>query len=297
MKDKIIYGIIFSFFWLMACLPFWILYLISDFLSFLLYRVIRYRRKVVRTNLQNSFPDKDIEEIKSIERKFYQYICDYFVEEIKTLRLSHKQLLKRMNYFNQQEFLDCIEEFGGVVLLIPHYANFEWIIGMGAIMKDGDLPVQVYKPLRNKYFDKLFRHIRSRFGGHNVAKHSTVRELVKLKRNGVKMAVGLISDQNPSGNDARYWTNFLNQDTVFMDGAERIAKMMRFPVLYCDLERIKRGHCNMTFRLITKYPKETAEGEITESFARAIEKTIYRNPPYWFWSHKRWKHRREQVNG
>lgn len=295
MKDKIIYGIIFSFFWLMACLPFWILYLISDFLSFLLYRVIRYRRKVVRTNLQNSFPDKDIEEIKSIERKFYQYICDYFVEEIKTLRLSHKQLLKRMNYFNQQEFLDCIEEFGGVVLLIPHYANFEWIIGMGAIMKDGDLPVQVYKPLRNKYFDKLFRHIRSRFGGHNVAKHSTVRELVKLKRNGVKMAVGLISDQNPSGNDARYWTNFLNQDTVFMDGGERIAKMMNLPVFYCDLFRVKRGFGKVNFEVISLEPKQTKEGEITQAFAEKIECTIRRNPPYWFWAHKRWKHKRENA--
>lgn len=296
MKDKILYGLVFGFFWLLACLPFWALYLISDLLSFILYRVVGYRRKVVRTNLTNSFPDKSLDEIKKIERKFYHYIADYFVEEIKIMRLSHKQLLKRMSYHNQKLFLDCIEEYGGVVLLIPHYANFEWIIGMGAIMKEGDLPVQIYKPLRNQYFDKLFNYIRSRFGGYNVKKHSTVRELVRLKRDGIKMAVGLIADQNPSSNDARYWTTFLNQDTVFMDGAERIAKMMRFPVLYCDLERIKRGYCKMTFRLVTKEPKATADGEITEAFARHIEETIHREPAFWFWSHKRWKRKREHQD-
>lgn len=297
MKDKIIYGLIFGVFWLIASLPFRILYLISDVLAFLLYRVVGYRRKVVRNNLTNSFPDKELSEIIKIEKQFYQYISDYFMEEIKTMRISHKQLMRRMEYHNQKEYLDLIEEYGGVILLIPHYANFEWIIGMGAIMKDGDIPVQVYKPLRNKYFDKLFQYIRSRFGGVNVPKHSTVRQIVKMRRDGIKMAIGLIADQNPNSGEARYWTTFLNQDTVFMDGAERIAKMLSFPVIYCDLERIKRGYCKMTFQVITDDPKSTAEGEITESFARRIEKTIYRDPAFWFWSHKRWKHKREHTNG
>ena len=164
MKDKIIYGLIFGVFWLIASLPFRILYLISDVLAFLLYRVVGYRRKVVRNNLTNSFPDKELSEIIKIEKQFYQYISDYFMEEIKTMRISHKQLMRRMEYHNQKEYLDLIEEYGGVILLIPHYANFEWIIGMGAIMNDGDIPVQVYKPVRNKYFDKLFQYIRSRFG-------------------------------------------------------------------------------------------------------------------------------------
>lgn len=266
-------------------------------MALLLYYVVGYRRKVVRTNLLNSFPEKDISEIIKIEKQFYRYISDYFMEEIKTMRISYEQLLKRMEYHNQKEFLDSIEKYGGVILLIPHYANFEWIIGMGAIMKDEDLPIQVYKPLSNKYFDKLFLHIRSRFGGVNVPKHSTVREIVRLRRDGIKMAIGLIADQNPNSGEARHWTTFLNQDTVFMDGGERIAKMLNFPVIYCDLERIKRGYCKVTFQLVTDDPKNTAEGEITESFARRIEKTIYRDPAFWFWSHKRWKHKREQTNG
>lgn len=295
MKDKILYSLIYSFFWLISCLPFRVLYLLADFISFILYRLIGYRREVVRKNLTNSFPDKSIDEIVQIERQFYHYIADYFVEEIKLLTISKKQLLRRMTYKNTEVYLDCIEKYGGVILLIPHYANFEWIIGMKTLMKEEDMAVQVYKPIRAKYMDRLFNHIRSRFGGYNIAKHSTVRELVKLKRANKKMAVGLIADQNPSSNDARFWTTFLNQDTVFMDGGERIAKMMKFPVFYCDLERIKRGYCQVTFELVTTDPKSTIEGEITEYFAKAIERTIDRAPAYWFWSHKRWKHKRENV--
>ncbi len=295
MIDKAIYGVIFGLFWLLASLPFWVLYLISDFLFLILYYLIGYRRKIVRQNLINSFPAKTAAEIKTIEKKFYHYLCDYFVEEIKTMRLSEEQIRKRMQYLQQDKFLECMDEYGGVILLIPHYANFEWVMGVGTIMNKEHIPVQVYKPLRNKYFDRLFNYIRSRFGGYNVAKHSTVRELVKLHRANKSVAVGLIADQNPSTNDARYWTRFLNQDTVFMDGGERIAKMLAYPVFYVDIERIKRGYCQLTFKLISETPKETAEGEITEAFARHIEETIYRNPPYWFWSHKRWKHKREEA--
>lgn len=98
------------------------------------------------------------------------------LEEVKTLRISFEELTRRMTYENKEEYLNMIDKYGGIVLLIPHYANFEWIIGMGAIMQPGDLPVQVYKPLHNPYLDEMFKRIRSRFGGYNVPKHSTARE-------------------------------------------------------------------------------------------------------------------------
>ena len=281
--------------WLLALLPFRAIYGLSDGLAFLMQHVIHYRRKVVRTNLRNSFPEKSAEELKEIENKFYHYICDYMLEEVKTLRISFEELTRRMTYENKEEYLNMIDKYGGIVLLIPHYANFEWIIGMGAIMQPGDLPVQVYKPLHNPYLDEMFKRIRSRFGGYNVPKHSTAREMIKLRREHKRMAVGLITDQSPNRSEAHYWTTFLHQDTVFMDGAERIARMMDFPVFYCELIRQKRGHCRVIFDLITETPKQTADGEITECFARRLEQTIRRDPPYWFWSHKRWKLKREDV--
>lgn len=295
MKDKFLYGLFYTFFGIIACLPFWLLYLFADILSFLLYHVFRYRRKVVSENLKNSFPNKTEKELHKIEKQFYRYISDYFVEEIKLLRMSNKQLLKRMEFINDKQVVDYIDSYGGVVVLIPHYANFEWTAGLKLILGEDVVALQVYKPIKAKYMDRLFNHIRSRFGGVNVAKHSTARELIKVKHQGKKIVLGLIADQNPSKNDARYWTTFLNQDTVFMDGGERIAKMMNFPVFYCDLERVKRGYSKAIFTLISDTPKETPEGMITEYFAKAIEKTIDRNPAYWFWSHKRWKHKREDA--
>lgn len=295
MKSKLIYLLTYAGMWLLALLPFRAIYVLSDGLAFLMQYVIHYRRKVVRTNLRNSFPEKSAEELKEIENKFYHYICDYMLEEVKTLRISFEELTRRMTYENKEEYLNMIDKYGGIVLLIPHYANFEWIIGMGAIMQPGDLPVQVYKPLHNPYLDEMFKRIRSRFGGYNVPKHSTAREMIKLRREHKRMAVGLITDQSPNRSEAHYWTTFLHQDTVFMDGAERIARMMDFPVFYCELIRQKRGHCRVIFDLITETPKQTADGEITECFARRLEQTIRRDPPYWFWSHKRWKLKREDV--
>lgn len=289
MKSKLIYILTYAGMWLLASLPFGALYALSDVAYYLLRYVFRYRRKVVRTNLRNSFPEKSEHELKKIEHKFYHYICDYMVEEIKMLRISFDELTRRMEYDNKEEYLAMIEKHGGIVLLIPHYANFEWIIGMGAIMRKEDLPVQVYKPLHNPYLDEMFKRIRARFGGYNVPKHSTAREMIKLRRENKHMAVGLITDQSPNPNEAHYWTTFLNQPTGFMDGGERIAKLMGFPVFYSELQRQRRGHCKVTFDLITETPKQMPDGAITECFVRRLEQTIRRDPPYWFWSHKRWK--------
>ncbi len=295
MKSKLVYWLTYAGMWLLASLPFRVLYVVSDGLYWLMYYGVHYRRKVVRRNLCLSFPEKSELELRAIEKAFYHYICDYMLEEVKMLRLSFDELCARMEYDNKEIYLAMIEKHGGIVLLIPHYANFEWITGMSSIMKPGDVPVQVYKPLHNVYLDEMFKRIRARFGGYNVAKHATARELVRLRREGKRIAVGLITDQSPNLSEAHYWTTFLNQDTVFMDGAERIAKLMDFPVFYCELQRVARGHCKVNFDLLTEEPRHTADGEITECFARRLEQTIQRAPAYWFWSHKRWKLKREDV--
>ena len=291
MKSKLVYWLVYAGMWLLASLPFRVLYLLSDCNYILMYYVGRYRRKVVRGNLKRSFPEKTDKELLEIEHKFYHYLSDYMLEDIKLLRMSADELYRRMIYNNKEQYLEMIDKYGGIVVMIPHYANYEWLIGMGAIMRPEDVPAQVYKPLRDPYLDHLFKHIRSRFGGFNIPKHSTARELVRLKRQGKKMAVGLITDQWPAGNanGERYWTTFLGQETAFLTGADRISKMMNFPVFYSEMEKPKRGYCKVDFELLTEHPKEMGEDEITELFARRLEKTIRREPAYWLWSHKRWK--------
>lgn len=293
--SKVTYYLVYIWFWLNSLLPFWLLYRVSDFFYFFLYHVVGYRKKVVRENLKNSFPEKTQTELREIERRYYHYLADYMMESMKMMRLTKEEMLKRMKFHGIDLYLRLIEEHGGIVVAMPHYANFEWTLGMKILMKPEDVAVQVYKPLRNKYMDKMFQNIRSRFGGYNVAKHSAVRETVRLKRDGKKMVLALIADQAPSWSDVAYWTTFLNQDTDFMNGSERFAKLLNFPMMYCDIKKTKRGYCEATFELMSDKPKETADGELTEMFVRRVEQTILRDPAYWLWSHKRWKHKREHA--
>lgn len=293
MRSKLIYWLVYSGMWLFSALPFRVLYVLSDFNYLLMYHVWRYRRKVVRENLEKSFPEKTEAERLQIERKFYRYLSDYMLEDLKLLHMSAEDLCQRMIYKNTEQYLELTEKYGGIIVMIPHYANYEWLIGMGSVMKPGDVPVQVYKPLKDKYLNELFKQIRSRFGGYNIPKHSTAREIIKLKREGKNMVVGLITDQWPSGD--RYWTTFMGQETAFLNGAERIAKMMNFPVFYCELTKTRRGYCEAEFKLMTEAPKETVEGEITDMFAHELEQTIRREPAYWLWSHKRWKFTKKEC--
>ena len=293
MKSKLIYWLVYGGMWLFSALPFRVLYVLSDFNYLLMYHVGRYRRKVVRENLEKSFPEKTEAERLQIERKFYRYLSDYMLEDLKLLHISAEDLCQRMIYKNTEQYLELTEKYGGIIVMIPHYANYEWLIGMGSVMKPGDVPVQVYKPLKDKYLNELFKQIRSRFGGYNIPKHSTAREIIKLKREGKNMVVGLITDQWPSGD--RYWTTFMGQETAFLNGAERIAKIMNFPVFYCELTKTRRGYCEAEFKLMTEAPKETVEGEITDMFAHELEQTIRREPAYWLWSHKRWKFTKKEC--
>ena len=293
MKSKLIYWLVYGGMWLFSALPFRVLYVLSDFNYLLMYHVWRYRRKVVRENLEKSFPEKTEAERLQIERKFYRYLSDYMLEDLKLLHMSAEDLCQRMIYKNTEQYLELTEKYGGIIVMIPHYANYEWLIGMGSVMKPGDVPVQVYKTLKDKYLNELFKQIRSRFGGYNIPKHSTAREIIKLKREGKNMVVGLITDQWPSGD--RYWTTFMGQETAFLNGAERIAKIMNFPVFYCELTKTRRGYCEAEFKLMTEAPKETVEGEITDMFAHELEQTIRREPAYWLWSHKRWKFTKKEC--
>lgn len=276
---------------LLALLPFSALFVLSDFLYVILRYVVGYRKQVVRTNLRNSFPEKSEQERREIERKFYHYLCDYLIGDVKMFRMTEEEIKQHMHYDNVDELVVRIVQHG-VALMIPHYGNFEWLINLKLFVPKEAEIVHIYKPLRNTYIDEMLKGVRAQFGGVNVAKHATARTLIKKHREGVCMGVGFITDQSPNKTEAKYWTTFLNQDTVFMDGAEKLAKMLDMSVMYSDIHFDRRGYWRVHFDVITDTPKETSDGEITEAFARKLEQTIRRDPAYWFWSHKRWKIKR-----
>lgn len=285
--------------YLHALLPFRALYILSDFLYFLVYKVIRYRLKVVRINLKNSFPEKTDKELHVIEKEFYHHFCDYFVETLKLLNISDEEMQKRMVFENMDIVKDLMKDGNSALMFLGHYGNWEWVPSITMSFRNKEdqnkLLGQIYRPLKNKAVDDLFLKIRSRFGSFGIAKNETLRVIVKLRKAKQQILIGFMADQTPSFHNIHYWSTFMNQESAVFTGVERIAKQTGFAVVYLDMEKVKRGHYKGTVKLISDKPQDAPEFYITETYIREMEKTILRNPAYWLWTHKRWKMTRKEV--
>lgn len=291
----IVYYSLYTWMFLHALLPLRVLYVLSDFLYILIYKLVGYRLKVVRTNLSNSFPEKSASELKKLEKEFYHHFCDYFVETIKVLHISEKEIEKRITFKNTELIKELMKDGNSVLLYLGHYGNWEWVPSITRHFQNGEKLGQIYRPLNNKAVDDIFLKIRSRFGSFGIAKDNTLREIVRMRRANELTLIGFMADQIPSARNIHYWTEFLNQDTAVFTGVERIAKQTGFAVAYLDITKTKRGYYSCEVQLISDNPKDEEEFAITEKYIRTIEKTIVRDPAYWLWTHKRWKYRREDI--
>ncbi len=286
------YYIFYGFAWLITWLPLRVLYLLSDFCFLILYYIIGYRKKVTRTNLRNSFPDKTDKEILRTERRFYRYFCDLFVETLKLMHMSKKQMNRRMVYMNMQVITDQYARGRSIMLMTSHYGNWEWTSSFSQFYPDKPV-YQVYRRLKNKNFDKFMYSLRMRFGAKNIEKHETLRAMVRLRNENKLCMFGMLSDQTPSRNNIHYRTHFLNQDTPAITGTEQLARKFNYPVVYVSVTRPKRGYYKCDIIPISLEPKDTKEFEITEKYTRMLEAAIEKAPEYWLWTHKRWKHKRQ----
>lgn len=297
LTDKIVYGLLSGWMHLHAFLPFRLLYILSDILYILVYKVAGYRLKTVRSNMSAAFPEKDKKELKQLEKKFYHHFCDYFVETIKLLHITDDEMREHMQFENLDMVRELTKDGNSALMFLGHYCNWEWIPSITMNFRDGtfDKTGEIYKPLKNKAADKLFLKIRSRFGSIGIPKNDTLRNIVKLRKDKIKIIIGFMADQAPTINNVHYWSNFLNHESAIFTGVERIAKQTGFIVTYLDMQKIKRGYYKATMTLITADPKNEPEFAITEKYVRAMEKTILREPAYWLWTHKRWKRTRQDV--
>lgn len=293
--NTILYYVVYTWMLLHALLPLRLLYILSDVLYVLVYKLVGYRKKVVRSGLASSFPEKSDKERLVIEKEFYHHFCDYFVETIKLLHISDKEMRKRMEFENVDLVKKLMGDTNSGLMFLGHYGNWEWVPSITLQFDKDKILGQIYRPLRNEAFDKLFIKIRSRFGSLGISKNDTLRAIIRLRKAKKQTLIGFMADQNPAPQNIHYWTTFLNHDTPVFTGVERIAKQTGFSVVYLDMQKIKRGYYKGTVMLISDNPAEEPEFAITEKYIRAMEKTILRNPAYWLWTHKRWKRNREEV--
>ncbi len=273
--------------------PYWLLYLKSDCYYFLVYHLLGYRRKVVRQNLLNSFPDKEEKEIRCIERRFYQNLCDLFVEAPKMLRMKADGYQSRITYTNTELVQHLYEQGKNVFYAIPHSGNWEWFGKMIPSFTQHK-SLAIYKRVENPVFERLMLYIRT-YGStlEMVESNSALRRLAQLRES--TNAVLMMADQTSHGLPQDYWTEFLHQDTCWFTGIERIAKKLDYAIVFVDMRRQGRGRYTVNFELVTDTPKELADGEIMERYVRCVERFIEANPDNWLWSHRRWKHQRPQT--
>jgi KDO2-lipid IV(A) lauroyltransferase len=292
--DAVAYYIFYGINWIITLLPLRILYIFSDFLYFVLYYIVLYRRKVVENNLRNSFPEKTDEERRIIEKKFYRYLADLIIETLKLTHISKREQRKRFTYSNLEIIDKLREEKRDVIAVLGHYNNWEWPTLLPYYLKYKI--IIIFKPLQNKYFNSFMNNQRSKYGIVLTPTAHVIRDIIDNKRNNINTLSVFLSDQIPAKGDIKYWTTFLNQDTAVFTGAGKIAAKYDIAIVFFHIQKVKRGYYNLDIELLHEHTTGLSEKVITETHVRRLEEIIRETPENWIWSHRRWKHNRPAEN-
>jgi KDO2-lipid IV(A) lauroyltransferase len=258
----------------------------------LVYRIIGYRKKTVRENLALALPHLSDQERLLIEKKSYKHLCDMFLEMIKTMTISVKEIEKRFVFKNLPEYLELEKKGKSVALMCAHYASYEWVISMnGRINYEG---YAIYKKINNPYFDRLVKKIRSRFKAYLITTRETRAIIESNERKGNHAIYGFASDQSPQVKSKTYWSKFMGIEVPVYVGAELISKSHDMNVVFLKVEKVKRGYYEATIELLSDDVKSVPDYQITETFLRKVEQQILEAPEFYLWTHKRWKHRNKK---
>ena len=269
--------------------PFAALYFVSHAFYLLNKFVIRYRYDVVRSNLQNSFPERSEREISALTEQTFRNLADLFVETIKGIGISREELERRMTVTASARVHELVDQGTPLIFLTAHHCNWEWLLLYSCIHLPHPLIV-AYQPFHDQRFDEFMLKARTRFGGKAVPATDLIRQIL-LNRKSMK-TLTLLADQSPSRDERKYWTTFLNQETAFIDGTDSLAWLTKMPVVFANTKRQKRGHYNVALEVIAEPPYEKYTHAIVERYARELEAMIQADPASWLWSHRRWKFNR-----
>lgn len=286
----ILFLLIYPILWCLSMLPFRLLYLFSDFIYLIVYYIIGYRKKTVRDNLALALPHLSVEERMIIEKKFFRHLCDMFLEMIKTMTISRKEISKRYVFTNIEVYKKLEEKQKSIALMMAHYASYEWAVSMNDHLNfEG---YAIYKQLANPYFDKLVREIRSKFNATLVTTKQTIPTIITNTRNKKLGIYGFASDQSPRISSAYHWQKFMGIEVPVHTGAEVLAKKYHMDVIFLRTRKIKRGYYEASFEILSENAETVPNYQITDHFLKLVEQQIYEAPEYYLWTHKRWKHRR-----
>lgn len=270
----------------LAHLPLRVLYLLSRVLFFLLFRVFRYRRDVVTSNLRHAFPDMVELDRSKLAADYYRQLADVVIEIIHAWVMPPSEFLKRVKLLNPEVLKRYREQSQTVILLTVHQCNWEWMLH--AISLQTEIPIDaIYKPLHNVSVDRFIYAIRTRFGANPLAVRTSTRQILRRRHDGRIFA--MVADQSPTRRERSYWQDFFNRPAAFYVGAETLARLGKQPVLFAQMKRTRRGYYEVRFDVLVESPEQTDEGDVTRAYINAAERAILAQPESWLWSNRRWK--------
>lgn len=281
------YYLAYGFFYLLSLLPFWVIYLISDGVYGLLHYIIGYRKKMVMRHLQQVFPEKNDAWRLRTAKDFYRGFTDTFLEAVKMLSISEKEIRKRMTVEGAAGLNSVLAEGRGIQVLGGHFMNWEYA-NHGLALHCLPPTLGVYMPLSNKVFDKIMQRLRSRFGTILIPAGGFKASFEAYV--GKPYALMLGADQKPGNPTKAYWADFFGKPAPFVPGPEVGARKNNAAVAFANYYRVRRGYYHCKLSLITTNPHEWAEGAITIKFKELLEAAILQNPSSYLWTHNRWKH-------
>ena len=284
---KILTRLVIVSFYLLSILPITILYLLSDISFFILFYIVGYRKKVVLANMINAFPEKNSNELRHIQKGFYKHFCDLIYESVKNLTISKRAIRKRFKVRNLELVHTYFEQKRSIILYLGHYGNWEWLAAMSLYVPHQ--MVAFYQPLSNTLFDKLIKSSRERFGLIAVKSSQGYKALVDFSNKGILTFTLALGDQSPPAQSDKHWVTFLNQETAFLTGVDRIAKKMNMVVLFPLFRKISRGHYEIELEIIQECMENIESYRIIDNYAKQLESAIIHDPALWLWSHRRWK--------
>jgi KDO2-lipid IV(A) lauroyltransferase len=272
----------------LSLLPLQLLYALSDIIFFIAYYIAGYRKEMVLESLQRAFPGKNAGELNQIRHRFYRNFYDQWMETLKLLSISEKELNRRITG-NWEIFHQLHTENKNAYVLLGHTFNWEW----ASVACQYNVQQQfagVYMPIDNEAFDKLIKKVRSRSGVRLISMKAK-KGMQRLKE--VRHIVGLIADQNPSNLQHVEWHSFLNREAPFFTGPEKLARREKAAVVFAGITKVRRGYYEVRLEKIADDASLMDTGGIMHAYVSFMEQQIKEQPENWMWTHRRWKHKRD----
>ncbi len=274
---------------LLARLPLPLLYLSADSLFFVLFRVFGFQRALAADNVARAFPELPPEQVRLIAARSARNAAHVVIETLKSAALSETELARRVAIENPQLIAELVEKHKTVITAAAHHANWEWL-QLACAAQLGAPLAALYKPLGRDSLDGAIQALRGRFGSRLIAARTALPELVEFaKQPGV---IALVADQLPRPDEEKYWSVLLGRDTAFFAGPEKLARLLRAPLVFAHMQRLRRGHYRVRFELLVEPPYGQADGELMQRYIGTLEAQIREAPQDWVWIYKRWKYQK-----